>query len=402
MKDIFIKDIIVYTTNLTGKNLVVVKVLTSEEGLYGVGCATFAYRCKAVANVIEAYLRPLVLGRNIDDIEDLWHLMQYNAYWRNGPIIGNAISGIDMALWDIKGKRAGLPLYCLFGGKVRKGVPIYRHADGKTLEEVGKNIKKLIEQKVDHIRIQWGVYGGQSENLNLPKGALEGDYFSPTQYVNDTLTLFKYVRENFGYDIKLIHDSHERLSPIEAIAFAKKLEQYHPFFLEDVLSPENGEWLKQLRAQTTTPIAMGELFNNPKEWDYLITNRLIDFVRVHISQIGGITPARKLAIFAEQFGIKTAWHGPSDVSPIGHAANIHLGLSSHNLGVQEWAELMDSPILKEAFPGMPTIENGYLYISDKPGLGIDINEELIKKYPAKDDVVEWTQTRYPDGTMCTP
>lgn len=220
--------------------------------------------------------------------------------------------------------------------------------------------------------------------------------------MNDTLTLFKYVRENFGYDIKLIHDSHERLSPIEAIAFAKKLEQYHPFFLEDVLSPENGEWLKQLRAQTTTPIAMGELFNNPKEWDYLITNRLIDFVRVHISQIGGITPARKLAIFAEQFGIKTAWHGPSDVSPIGHAANIHLGLSSHNLGVQEWAELMDSPILKEAFPGMLTIENGYLYISDKPGLGIDINEELIKKYPAKDDVVEWTQTRYPDGTMCTP
>lgn len=402
MKEILIQDIITYTTNLTGKNLVVVKVLTSETGLYGLGCATFAYRCKAVADVVENYLKPLVIGRNVDDIEDLWHLMQYNGYWRNGPIIGNAISGIDMALWDIKGKRAGLPLYSLFGGKARQGVPIYRHADGKTLDEIGKNIEKLIEQKIDHIRIQWGVYGGQSDNLNLPKNAPKGEYFSATQYINDTLTLFKYVREKYGFNIKLIHDCHERLSPIEAIAFAKQLEQYHPFYLEDVLSPENGEWLKQLRMQTTTPIAMGELFNNPKEWDYLIANRLIDFIRVHISQIGGITPARKLAIFAEQFGIKTAWHGPSDVSPVGHAANVHLGLASHNLGIQEWAELMDSPILREAFPGMPTIEDGYLYISDKPGLGIDINEEIIKKYPAKEDVVEWTQTRFSDGTMCTP
>lgn len=402
MKTITIQNIVAYTANLTGKNLVVVKVVTSEPGLYGLGCATFAYRSKAVACVVEDYLRPLLLGRDVDNIEELWHLMQYNGYWRNGPVLGNAISGVDMALWDIKGKRAGLPLYSLLGGKMRQGVPIYRHADGNTLEEIHASIRRCLQEKINHIRIQWGVYGGQSSSLNLPEQALPGDYFSPIQYMEDTLRLFRSVRETFGADLHLIHDCHERLAPIDAIAFARQLEPYRLFYLEDPVSPENGEWLRQLRAQTCTPIAMGELFNNPKEWDYLIANRLIDFVRVHISQIGGITPARKLATFAAQFGVRTAWHGPSDVSPVGHAANVHLGLAACNTGIQEWAELMDSPILRLAFPGMPEVRDGYLYVSDRPGLGVDINEDILKEHPAREEIVNWTQVRLPDGTLCTP
>lgn len=402
MKSVTIQDIAVYTANLTWKNLVVVKVITSEPGLYGLGCATFAYRSKAVACVIEEYLRPLLIGRDIDNMEELWYLMQYNGYWRNGPVIGNAISGIDMALWDIKGKRAGLPLYSLLGGKMRQGVPIYRHADGNTLEEIHASIRRCLDEKIDHIRIQWGVYGGQASSLNLPEQAPPGDYFSPLQYMEDTLSLFRSVRETFGYGIHLIHDCHERFAPIDAIAFARQLEPYRLFYLEDPVSPENGGWMRRLREQTCTPIATGELFNNPKEWDYLIANRLIDFVRVHLSQIGGITPARKLAAFAAQFGVRTAWHGPSDVSPVGHAANVHLGLAACNTGVQEWAERMDTPVLRQAFPGMPEVRDGYVYVSDRPGLGVEIVEDVLREYPARDEVVDWTQVRLPDGTLCTP
>ncbi|GHU53210.1 hypothetical protein FACS189496_4360 [Bacilli bacterium] len=218
--------------------------------------------------------------------------------------------------------------------------------------------------------------------------------------MRDTLKLFDYIRSRMGFEFELLHDTHERVTPIDAVRLAKELEPYKLFFLEDILSPEQGEWFRMVRSQCATPIANGELYNNPKEWDFLITNRLIDFIRVHISQIGGITPARKLAIFCEQFGIRTAWHGPGDVSPVGHAANIHLDLVCHNFGIQEWSGIGE--ISQEVFPGSPELRDGYVYANDKPGLGIDINEELAAKYPCKTETTRWTQTRIPDGTINTP
>ncbi|MFI3228247.1 MAG: enolase C-terminal domain-like protein [Clostridia bacterium] len=400
--NITIRDIEVITANLTGKNITMVKVLTSEPELYGLGCATFAYRNRAVEVYIKEYLAPLVIGRDVDNIEDLWHLMNTNGYWRNGPVSNNAISGIDMALWDIKGKIAGLPVYSLLGGKSRQGLPVYRHCDADTLPEILENIQMYKEQGFNHFRIQLGVYGGKPENLNIPPNSFPGDYFSTDQYMNDTIQLFDDVRSKLGYDVQLLHDSHERLTPIQAVDFAKRLEPYRLFFLEDILSPEQGEWYKTLRSQVSTPIAAGELFNNPKEWDFLIVNRLIDYVRIHVSQIGGLTPARKLAIFAEQFGIRTAWHGPSDASPVGHAVNAHLGIVSHNTGIQEWSRPLDSDLLQEAFPGMPYTKNGYLYVNEKPGLGLELNMDILKKYPEKHQVPLWTQTRHVDGTSCTP
>ena len=400
--EITIRDIRVITANITGKNLVIIKLETSEPELYGLGCGTFAYRSRAVETVVQEYLKPLLVGRSVHHIEDLWHLMNCNGYWRNGPVNNNAISGVDMALWDIKGKLAGMPVYSLLGGKSRQAIPVYKHADGNSLSEILENIARHREDGFSHVRIQMGVYGGRPSDMNIPPHSFDGEYFSAEQYVNDTLKLFEAVRSKIGYSVQLLHDSHERLSPIQAIQFAKELEKYRLFFLEDVLSPEQGEWFKMLRAQTTTPIAVGELFNNPKEWDYLIVNRLIDFLRIHISQIGGLTPARKLAIFAEQFGIRTAWHGPSDVCPVGHAVNAHLGIAAHNTGIQEWTNLMDSTVLREAFPGMPEVRNGYMFVNDKPGLGIDMNEKMLKNYPATHDVTQWTQTRHTDGTLCTP
>ncbi len=400
MSAIKIRNVKAILTAPAGINLIVVKVETTEPELYGLGCATFAYREKLVASMVEDYLKPLLVGRDVANIEDLWHLMNNNSYWRNGPVTNNAISGVDMALWDIKGKMANMPVYDLLGGKSRQGVAVYRHADGKDFDEIVENVQRYMAQNIRHIRIQWGGYGGKSRELNIPSGSPHGVYYCPDQYIRDTLKLFEHVRGELGYDIELLHDVHERIAPIDAIRLAKALEPFRLFFLEDVLSPEQGDWLRILRQQTCTPIAIGELYNNPKEWDYLIANRLIDFIRVHISQIGGITPARKLAIFCEQFGIRTAWHGPGDVSPVGHTANIHLDLVSHNFGIQEWCGISD--VLHEVFPGSPILKDGYVYANDKPGLGIDIDEKLAAKYPCKTDVTTWTQTRLPDGTMNTP
>jgi mannonate dehydratase len=411
-----ISDIKVIMTAPEGINLVVVKVETNQPGLYGLGCATFTYRHVAVQCLIEEYLKPLLLGRNAENIEELWHLMHHNAYWRNGPIENNAISGIDMALWDIKGKMANMPVYQLFGGKCREGVPIYRHAEGKDLNELCENIGKYKEQGITHIRCQCGGYGGSGYGEapeNAPMGAMDGSYLDTKKYMKDTVKLFDGIRSKIGFDVALCHDVHERISPAEAIKFAKELEPYDLFFLEDAVSLEQAEWIRLLRAQTTIPLAQGELFNNPVEWKYLITERLIDYIRVHISQIGGITPARKLQIFAEQFGVKIAWHGPGDMSPIAHAANIHIDLAAPNLGIQEWSgteppnfiiQELKGPreALLEVFPGLPKYIKGYVYANDQPGLGIDINETEAAKYPCTNTVTTWTQTRLLDGSLQTP
>lgn len=400
MSNVTIRNIKAICTAPAGINLIVVKVETSEPGLYGLGCATFAYRHKAVRLMVDEYLCPLLIGRDVADIEDIWQIMNNNSYWRNGPVTNNAISGVDMALWDIKGKMANMPLYELLGGRSRTAVRVYRHADGGTLEQVASNVKKFMDEGVSHVRIQWGGYGGRGRGNNRPEAAPEGVYYDPDQYIRDTISLFEYVRENVGWDVELLHDTHERVPAIKAVQLAKELERFRLFFLEDLLSPEQSDWFRMIRQQVSTPIAMGELFNNPKEWDYLIAGRLIDFIRVHISQIGGITPARKLMIFCEAFGVRTAWHGPGDVSPVGHAANIHLDMVAPNFGIQEWSGIGER--LYKVFPGAPELRGGFVYVNDKPGLGIDIDEEEATKYPCYDGVTTWTQTRLPDGTANTP
>jgi mannonate dehydratase len=378
------------------KRLIVVKIETSEPGLYGLGCATFTQRHSAVATVVRDFLAPLLKGRDVQRIEDIWHLVHVNAYWRSGPVMNNALSGVDMALWDIKGKIAGLPVYQLLGGKCREGAAIYRHADGREPAEVADRIRSFQEQGLRFVRAQMGGYGGRLRQIEPPEGSPSGAYYDPDAYLRATVRLFAHLREELGDEIELLHDVHERLVPIRAMRLAKELEPFGLFFLEDLLPPEQIEWFRRVREQCTTPLAMGELFVNAKEWQPLIEGRLIDFVRCHISAIGGLTPARKLAVVGEAFGIRTAWHGPGDVSPVGHAANVHLDVSSRNFGVQEWAGL--SELEQEMFPGCPQVRNGYVYPNDQPGFGIDIDEELARKYPCPEGVLEWTQARTPDGT----
>ena len=323
-----------------------------------------------------------------------------NGYWRNGPVLNNAISGIDQALWDIKGKMANMPVYDLLGGKVREGAAVYTHADGRDPQEVLDNVRKFQEQGYHYIRIQMGGYGGKRADARKPEGAPDGAYYDPRAYTHNMLKMMEYVRGHVGNEVELLHDVHERLSPIDTVKFAKDVEQFNLFFLEDSLAPEDIEWFRHVRKVCATPIAMGELFNNPREWRLMIEERLIDFIRMHVSQMGGITPARNAAIHAQIYGIRTAWHGPGDTSPIGHAANLHLDLWAPNFGIQEWCRF-DS-LVYDMFPGLPVVRNGYMYPSDKPGLGIDFDEALAAKYPPKDEVDWWTQTRLPDGSPARP
>jgi len=399
-----------------GINLVVIRVDTNQPGLYGLGCGTFAYRHQIVQRIVEDYLDPLLRGRDAEDINDLWQLMHQNAYWRNGPAENNAISGVDMALWDIKGKLANMPLYQLLGGKCREGVPVYRHANGSSLAEICEDIARFAEMGITTIRCQWGGYGGDSYGQTppgAPKGANPGVYLDSRTYVRQTVEMFAGIRDKIGYDLNLVHDVHERISPMEVINLARALEPFDLLFLEDPVSLENLDWLERLRQQSSIPIAQGELFNNPYEWRDLIAGRLIDYIRVHLSQIGGITPARKLQILAEQFGVLTAWHGPGDMSPLAHAANIHLDLAAPNFGVQEWSGIeppnfiiqeLKGPhgALLDVFPGLPEFDNGYVYANDLPGLGVDLDETEAAKYPCENTVTTWTQTRRRDGTLQTP
>jgi mannonate dehydratase len=294
-------------------------------------------------------------------------------------VLNNALSGLDEALWDIKGKRANMPVYQLLGGKCRIAVDCYAHASGPTPEALVENVQQFMDQGFRHVRIQQGGYGGVGTMEKQPDfkeagfGRAEDMFMDQHTYLKRVPEMFDYVRKKCGEDVELLHDIHERVEPLDAINMIKQLEQYRPYFIEDPFSPENMKWFRQLRTSTTVPIAMGELFNNINEFRDYMTDQLFDYIR-------------------------TAWHGPGDVSPVGHAANAHIDLAVWNFGIQEshfWSEKA-----KAVFPGCQTYKNGYMYINEAPGLGVDINEKEAAKYPIGTKS-NWT-LRKSDGTIIKP
>ncbi|MGI8644205.1 MAG: enolase C-terminal domain-like protein [Thermomicrobiales bacterium] len=414
MSDIRITDVRAICTAPDGIRLVIVKIETSEPGLYGLGCATFTQRPLTVVTAVEEYLKPFLTGRGVDDIEDIWQTAYVSSYWRSGPVLNNALSGVDMALWDIKGKRARMPVYQLLGGRVRRAVPLYAHASGQDFNEVEEQARSYMEQGFRHIRCQVSVPGYSTYGASIaPKDAAPGQRrtqhldpnqrpWEPTAYIRIVPKLFDHIRSALGEEVELLHDIHERIHPIQAIRLAKDLEQFGLFFLEDPFAPEDNGYFEMLRQQTAIPIAMGELYVNQAEYVPLIKDRLIDFIRIHMSDIGGLTPARKLAAFCEFFGVRTAWHGPGDVSPVGHAANVHLDLVSPNFGIQE-AHFFGERT-REVFRGCPEIRDGMMWSNDQPGLGIDLDEELAAKYPFPEHPLNgaWPPIRRLDGTVIRP
>jgi len=402
-----IADVQTILTAPNGIRLVVVKVLTSEPGLYGLGCATFTQRPLAVATAIDQYLRPFVTGRDVDRIEDVYQAAYVSSYWRSGPVLNNALSGLDEALWDIKGKRAGMPVYQLLGGKCREAVPVYVHASGASFEEVEEAVRAHVAHGYHHVRAQVAIsglstYGSHSVHAADSLDPRQTRTWEPSPYVRTVPRLFEYLRKQLGDEVELLHDVHERIPPIQGVWLAKALEEYRLFFLEDLFAPEDLDYFRTVRQQTATPLAMGELFVNQAEYIPLMRERLIDFIRVHISDIGGFTMARKLAAFGEFMGVRTAFHGPGDVSPVGHAANMHLDLAVPNFGIQELSLFRDET--REVFPGCPEVHDGCMWPNDRPGWGVDIDQALATKYPYPEHPYNgaWPETRRRDGTVIRP
>jgi len=411
-----IRDIKTILTAPNRIRLVVVKVETTEPGLVGWGCATFTQRALVVQTAIEQYLKPFLIGRNVDEIEDIWQSSYVSSYWRNGPVLFNAMSGVDIALWDIKAKRAGMPLYQLLGGKVRHGADCYFHASGSSFSEVEESARQAMAQGFRHVRVQVATpgYAGYGARGSAPATAsARNDVVGPTSpraiwepapYVRMVPKLFEHLRAKLGEEVELLHDVHERVTLNQAINLCKSLEPYRLFFLEDPLPPEDNDHFRLLRQQTSTPLAMGELFNSQHEYVPLIKDRLIDFIRIHISQIGGLSPARKVVALSEYFGVRTAWHGPGDASPLAHAAQLALELSSYNFGVHAGGGFPKET--QEVFVGCPEVKNGYMLAQEKPGLGIEVDEKLAAKFPIPDGPpnfdYSWGTTRRRDGTVIRP
>ena len=384
-----IKDVQVIATQPAAARLTVVKVITDQDGLYGYGCGTFTQRAELVNAAVERYLKPFLLGKPADRIDDTWQACYNSSYWRNGPVLFNAISGVDEALWDIKGRQAGLPVYQILGGKCREAADCYVHVQGPDTTQILDTCRKFLAQGFRNLRLQASVPGmadttgpgvfGRPLAGNAVKGLHEGRVFEPSASIPRALKTLEECRKQLGEEVGLMYDVHERLSPNQAVQFAKDVEHLKLFFLEDPLSPEDIAYFRQIRQQCATPLAMGELFTSPHEYSILVQERLIDYMRMHLSDIGGLTPARKVAQFGEIMGIKTAWHGPGDVSPIGHMAQLHLDLTSYNFGIQEHTAFSDR--VREVFKNCPEVKDGYMWANDLPGWGMEVDEKMAAKYP---------------------
>ena len=394
-----------------GIRLVVVKVETSEPGLYGLGCATFTQRPLAVVTAIEQYLEPLLIGRDPNDIEDIYQSAYVSSYWRSGPVLNNALSGVDQALWDIKGKRAGMPVYQLLGGKCRQAAPLYAHASGRDLAEVEDMARGYMEQGYRFVRCQVAVPGLLDVRLDWRRLAWSRPVhlqpaqqpWEPGPYCRLVPKLFEHLRSQLGEEVELLHDVHERVPPIQADPARAGPRAVSSCSSSRTRSrPRTWSISASCASRSAIPIAMGELFVNQAEYVPLIRDRLIDFIRVHISDIGGLSMARKLAAFCEFFGVRTAWHGPGDVSPVGHAANLQLDLACHNFGIQE--QHIFGERTREVFPGCPEIRDGMLWSNEQPGLGIDIDEAQAARYPFPEHPLNgaWPPVRQLDGTVIRP
>jgi len=408
-----ITDLKVICTAPDGIRLTIVKVET-DSGLSGIGCATFTQFPLTVVSALENYFKPFVIGRDADSITDSWHAMYLSGYWRNGSVLNNAIAGIDQALWDLKGKSLGKPVYSLLGGKVRNELATYIHVNGSNAAEVYAKITKLKERGFENFRVQFAIpnlasYGSglsfqtkageqtrQDYRLSLDQAPWNEDL-----YFDYTIQELRALRALDGR-IGIIHDVHERIAPTRAVAFAKAVEDLGLLFLEDPVAPENVEYLSDIKASSTTPIAFGELLNTPSDYNRVISERWIAYLRCHITQIGGFTPAVKLANLAEGFGVKTAFHGPGDLSPVGHAAHMHLGALAPNFGIQEI--YLQSEKSDAVFKGAPEIRDGKMQINDRPGFGIEIDEQAAAQfpYPAHAYNGAWPEIRSSDGSIIKP
>jgi mannonate dehydratase len=390
-------------TSCPGRNFVTLKIVT-DQGVYGIGDATLNGRERAVAAYLEEHVAPLLIGRDARQIEDTWQLLYRGAYWRRGPVTMRAIAAVDVALWDIKAKAAGMPLYDLLGGKSREGVIVYGHANGADVEETCDEVERYIGLGYRAVRAQSGVPG-----LDKPYGVGRGRMFyepadatlptetiwSTSKYLDHTPKLFDALRDRVGFGVELLHDAHHRLTPLEGARLGKSLEAYRLFWLEDLTPAENQEAFRLIRQHTVTPLAVGEIFNTIWDCKDLIQEQLIDFIRTTVVGAGGITHLRRIADFAAIWQVRTGCHGATDLSPVTMGAALHFDTWVPNFGIQEY--MRHTPETDAVFPHAYSFEAGLLFPGDIPGHGVDIDEALAAKYPY--DPKQLPIARLEDGTM---
>jgi mannonate dehydratase len=388
-----------------GRNFVTLK-LTTDDGLTGLGDATLNGRELAVVSYLTDHVAPLLLGLDPHRIEDTWQYLYRGAYWRRGPVTMAATAAVDVALWDIKAKAAGLPLYQLLGGASRDRVRTYGHANGRDIPELLDSVRAQLDEGYQAVRIQSGVpglkavYGVHSIDdsgsavLHQQARPLVEDWDTDA-YLRHIPAVFDAVRSEFGAELPLLHDAHHRLTPVQAGRLGKDLEPYRPFWLEDCTPAENQEALRLVRANTTTPLAIGEVFNTVYDYQTLITEQLIDYVRSAVTHFGGVTPLRKLFDFAAQYQIKSAIHGPEDISPVGMAAAVHLDLAVHNFGIQEYSG--HTALTNEVFRHAYTFTDGHLHPGEAPGIGVELDEEMAAAHPY--EAAYLPVNRLQDGTV---
>lgn len=386
-----------------GRNFVTLKIRT-DQGVYGIGDATLNGRELAVVSYLRDHVLPCLIGRDPRRIEDIWQYLYRGAYWRGGPVTMSAIAAVDTALWDIKAKMAGMPLYDLLGGKSREGVMVYGHANGRDIEETADEVARYIEMGYKAIRAQSGI-PGLADAYGVGRGKMfyePADAALPTEatwdtrkYLNFAPSLFARLRERFGFDYHLLHDVHHRLTPMEAASLGKALEPYRLFWLEDATSAENQESFRLIRQHTTTPLAVGEIFNTIWDCKDLIRNQWIDFIRTTVVRSGGITHLRRIADFAGIYQVRTGCHGATDLSPVTMGAALHFDSWVPNFGIQEY--MRHTPETDAVFPHAYYFEQGNLYPGDTIGHGVDIDEAEAGKYPYKP--ASLPVARLEDGTM---
>ena len=386
-----------------GRNFVTLKLVTGD-GVYGLGDATLNGRELAVASYLNDHVIPLLIGRDARRIEDTWQYLYKGAYWRRGPVTMAAIGAVDTALWDITGKVLGVPVYQLLGGASRDSVMVYGHANGADVDETVAAVKHYLELGYRAVRAQSGVPGlvstygvGRGKMYYEPaeRGLPPENEWSSELYLNSAPKLFERLRAEFGPGIHLLHDVHHRLTPIQAARLGKSLEPYHLFWLEDPTPAELQESFRLIRRHTTTPLAVGEIFNTIYDCNQLISEQLIDYIRTTVVHAGGISHLRKIAAYAEIFHVATGCHGATDLSPVCLAAALHFDLSIHNFGIQEYMRHTDETDL--IFPHQYTFEAGMMYPGEAPGLGVDIDEALAAHYPYERAYLPIS--RKLDGTM---
>jgi mannonate dehydratase len=386
-----------------GRNFVTLKIET-DEGVYGVGDATLNGRELAVASYLTDHVIPCLIGRDAHRIEDIWQYLYKGAYWRRGPVTMAAIAAVDTALWDIKGKAAGLPVYQLLGGACREGVMVYGHANGTDIDATIAAALHYQRQGYKAIRLQSGVPGlastyGVSKDRYFYEPAAPGlppeNAWSSERYLRSVPPLFEAAREALGWDVHLLHDVHHRLTPIEAGRLGKDLEPYRPFWIEDPTAAENQAGFRTIRQHTTTPIAVGEVFNSIWDCKQLIEEGLIDYIRATVVHAGGITHLRRIASLADLYQVRTGCHGATDLSPVCMAAALHFDLSVPNFGVQEYMRHTEET--DAVFPHTYSFADGMMHPGDAPGLGVDIDEALAANYPYQRAYLP--VNRLEDGTM---